>query len=302
MKSIRIILTITLYIYLISCRTQSTVQKVTVNREGIDPRGNPMLLGRSTKEKLQQEPFAAWFNKNYMDYKIDSTTAKKLKSKLDNKRFVIFMGTWCGDSRQEVPKIYKLLDYCGVPASHIQLINLNIYDSVYKQSPGHEERGLNIHRVPDLLVYENKTEIGRIVEKPVVSWEKDLLNITQGEKYQPNYPIVTYFQKLFQSVTADNIEKDIVRIADSLKLNTSKNEGLQSYGNVLLAAGQNVEALIILRLNTILYPTNANGFAALGDAYSKNGERAKAKANYEQALIIQPGHEKALAMLAQLMK
>ena len=72
------------------------------------------------------------------------------------------MGTWCGDSRQEVPKIYKVLDHCNVPESHIQLINLNVHDSVYKQSPSHEEKGLNIHRVPDLLVYEKEKEMGRV--------------------------------------------------------------------------------------------------------------------------------------------
>ncbi len=26
------------------------------------------------------------------------------------------MGTWCGDSRREVPRMYKILDYCQVKA------------------------------------------------------------------------------------------------------------------------------------------------------------------------------------------
>lgn len=142
MKSIHTILVLVIYTYTISCRTQTAVQSATIKHEGVDPRGNPMLLGKSNKERLQQEPYASWFNKNYMDYKIDSATAEKLRPKLKNKKFLIFMGTWCGDSRQEVPKIYRLLDYCGVPGSDIQLVNLDIYDSVYKQSPTHEEREL----------------------------------------------------------------------------------------------------------------------------------------------------------------
>ena len=268
----------------------------------MDPRGYRMLLGKSKREKLQEEPFAKWFNQNYSDYKIDSVSANALRSQLRNKRFLIFMGTWCGDSRQEVPRIYKVLDYCGVPASRIQLIHVNIYDSVYKQSPGREEKGLNIHRVPDLLVYEGQTELGRVVEKPLISWEIDLLTINQQKNYEPSYKIVTYLHTLFRSQPLDKIEKDIVKIADSLKSQITKNEGLQSYGSVLLAANENRKALFVLQLNSMLYPSSANAFASLGDAYIKVGIRSEAKQNYEWALILQPGHEKATSMLAQLMK
>lgn len=212
------------------------------------------------------------------------------------------MGTWCGDSRQEVPKIYKVLDYCDVSASRIRLIQVNIYDSVYKQSPGREEKGLNIHRVPDLIVYEGQIEMGRVVEKPVISWERDLLAIIQQKNYESNYKIVTHLHTLFQSQPLDRIEKDIIKIADSLKSHITKNEGLQSYGSVLLAANENRKALLVLKLNSVLYPSNANAFVSLGDAYLKVGSHSEAKQNYERALKLQPGHEKAISMLAQLMK
>jgi hypothetical protein len=301
MKAIHII-TILVFSGISSCRTTSIIKSNIVNKESVDPRGTPMLLGKSTRQRLQEYPYGSWFNKNYSDYKLDSVTAELLKSKLTNKRFMIFMGTWCGDSRQEVPKIYKLLDYCGIENSSIQLINVNIYDSVYKQSPTHEEKGLNIHRVPDLLVYENNTEIGRIVEKPVVSWEKDLLAITRGDHYVANYKIVTYLQQLFEVVPIEQIEKEIVKIADSLKPHLNKNEGLQSFANVLFASDQRLKAMLVLRLNTMLYPRSADAFVSLADAYLKNDERFKAKESYEHALLIQPGHPKAVTMLAQLVK
>lgn len=302
MKSTYIALSLITLTYLTSCHTQKPLLSDPLNTESIDVRGNRMLLGKSTRERLQQEPFSSWFNKNYSEYKIDTNQADLLRPNIQNKRFVIFMGTWCGDSRQEVPRIYKLLDHCGVPGAAIQLINVNVYDSVYKQSPTHEERGLNIHRVPDLLIYENETEIGRIIEKPVKSWEEDLLTILRKEKYEPNYRIVSYLEGLFRTVAVQQLEKDIVKIADSLRLKITKNEGLQSFGNVLLATNQIAKALLVHRLNTMLYPTNSNGFAALGDAYLKSGEWQQAKASYERALLIEPGHSKASLMLAQLMK
>ena len=140
----------------------------SLNMESKDANGKPMLLGRCTKKRLEQPPFNVWFTKNYNDYSVDSATAGEMKLKLQQKHFMIFMGTWCGDSRREVPRMFKILDYCGVKSSRIELIMLNDFDSVYKQSPNHEERGMNIHRVPDLIVFDNKKEIGRIVESPVV--------------------------------------------------------------------------------------------------------------------------------------
>jgi hypothetical protein len=67
------------------------------------------------------------------------------------------------------------------------LITLNNSDTAYKQSPGHEERGLNIRRVPTLLIFENQREVGRVVESPVTSLEKDILAIVTGQPYEHRY-------------------------------------------------------------------------------------------------------------------
>lgn len=157
------------------------------NTEATDKKGNLILLGKTTRERLAQSPFDSWYSKNYEAYRVDTNTAAQIKPLLKNKKFLLFMGTWCGDSRREVPRIYKILDYCKVNASQIQLINLNNSDTAYKQSPGHEEQGLNIRRVPTLLIYENKLEVGRVVESPVTSLEKDLLAIVSKQPYEHRY-------------------------------------------------------------------------------------------------------------------
>ena len=51
------------------------------------------------------------------------------------------MGTWCGDSKREVPRFYKILDEMGVKEQDIQLYNLDNRGDAYKQSPGGEEKG-----------------------------------------------------------------------------------------------------------------------------------------------------------------
>jgi thiol-disulfide isomerase/thioredoxin len=164
------------------------VQSATpIDYEVKDSKGNIKLLGKTTRQRLAQPPFDSWFTKNYNAYTPDTNTAVQLKPLIRHKKFLIFMGTWCGDSRREVPRIYKLLDCCGVQPAQVQLVNVDNADTAYKQSPGHEEKGLNIRRVPTLLIYENNHELGRVIESPVVLWEKDLLAILKHEAYVPRY-------------------------------------------------------------------------------------------------------------------
>ena len=155
--------------------------------EATDKKGNLILLGKTTRERLAQAPFDSWYIKNYESYIVDSNIAAQAKPLLGNKRFLLFMGTWCGDSRREVPRMYRILDYCQVKPAQITLINLSNSDTAYKQSPGHEEQGLNIRRVPTLLIFEGKREIGRVVESPVTSLEKDILAIVTGQPYEHRY-------------------------------------------------------------------------------------------------------------------
>ena len=282
-----------------SCHPKLTPSQ-NAHTETTDTRGNKMLLGTWGKEKLMQEPYSVWFTKNYSDYILDSVVCEQLRSKISGKDFVIFMGTWCGDSKREVPRMFKILDFCGVKSSHIKLTMLNNADSFYKQSPAHEEYGMNIHRVPDLIVLENKKEIGRIIESPVTSLEKDLLAIMNHDSYSPNYKSV--------SVLIDYLEKNKIEISDekitkivSLIKPFSRSSGeLNTFGYVKMAAHEMDKAEIAFRVNAILYPVQSNVFDSLGDFYARNNNKALAKDSYSKALQLDPANENTRKKLAEL--
>ena len=268
--------------------------------ESTDANGKPMLLGLCTKKRLEQPPFNEWFTKNYNDYAVDSATADEMKLKLRQKHFMIFMGTWCGDSRREVPRMFKILDYCGVRSSQIKLIMLNDFDSVYKQSPNHEERGMNIHRVPDLIVFDDKKEMGRIIESPVISLEKDLSKITNGNEYAPNYRAVAFLIDAFQQTNVSDIENKYPDLTSKLKSLSSGASELNTYGYVLMSAGEMQKAGIVFKLNVQLYPDNANVFDSYGEYYFRSGNRSLAKENYQKVLQLDPGNKNATKMIEQL--
>ena len=181
------IIIISLFIFHSCSVTRNPPNPGLVNQISKDSRGNDMLLGKCTRAALLQAPFADWFKPNYDSYHVDSFTCNFIRPLLTGKSITIFLGTWCGDSKREVPRVLKMLDCCDFPDNNLTLVMVSNKDSLYKKSPQHEEAGKNIVRVPTIIIEQKGAEIGRIIEFPVTSLEKDMLSILRKEKYQPNY-------------------------------------------------------------------------------------------------------------------
>lgn len=151
------------------------------------------LLGECSVADLKKEPFAAWYTSGYNGYFPNAEALSQVK-KLHSEKYSIkiFFGTWCGDSRRELPRMSKILNELLIPEKNIQWIALDDSSAFYKQSPQHEERGMNIYRVPTFIFYKKGNEIGRIVEFPKESLERDLLKILSRQLYEPNYQSYPY--------------------------------------------------------------------------------------------------------------
>ena len=67
---------------------------------------------------------------NYVapEYKTDEEVIAKLKPIINNYTIKGFMGTWCGDSKRNVPRFYKILEETlgDVPKKFIVIINQKI--------------------------------------------------------------------------------------------------------------------------------------------------------------------------------
>ena len=105
------------------------------------------------------------------DYDIDVTTADSLNDVLQGIDITVVMGTWCSDSQYEIPELYKILDFVNYPTDKINLICVDRD----KNGEGDEVDSLNIELVPTIIFYSDGTELGRIVEYPEVSMEKDMM-------------------------------------------------------------------------------------------------------------------------------
>lgn len=278
----------------------SCTRKIVSSSQSLTSTPNAQLLGVHPKKDLQQPPFNEWFDKNYTEYRIDSVTANQLMPLLKHKKLEIFMGTWCGDSKREVPRMFKILDYSRVRPSQVKMIMVDNRDSTYKQSPSHEEKGKFIHRVPCLIVYDKNKEMNRIVEFPVVSLEKDLLSIAQSAPYQPNYRAATYLYQLLKDKNTHAPAAESTALVTTLKPLVRNSAELNSLGYVWMAAGEMDRALLAFKLNALLFPDNANVYDSLGEIHLKLNNRAAAKLYYTKVLELQPGNKNAVKMLQAL--
>ena len=97
----------------------------------------------------------------------------KLEGKLDKIIITIVFRSTCSDSREQLPRLFKILNELNYDVNSITLIGVDRE----KQGLSSETEGLSIELVPTIIIYIDGSEIGRIVETPAESLEKDLLKI-----------------------------------------------------------------------------------------------------------------------------
>lgn len=244
-----------------------------------------ILYGACSPDSLKAEPFVKWYNAGYEGYLPDNSVVRSfIKKELDNVSIKIFFGTWCGDSKREVPRFLKLLSAIGFPEIRVQLIAVGGGDSLTKQSPQHEEAGLGIFRLPTFIVYRNGVEINRINEFPVFSLEKDLLAILGNQLYSPNYRSFSTIAKWLDDGSLTEENNSIRGMAEQLRRLVADEQELNNLGYLLLKQGKKKEALQVFRMNHMLYPESSNSASSLGEGYFENNEIQKSISFLERSL------------------
>ena len=155
-----------LVIPLFSQELNQVVMDTSINKE--------ILLGYCDREAFEHELFNEWFNTEFKSYEVDSASLSSVDfQNHPQPEITIIMGTWCSDSRREVPRFYKILDKLEFDEDNLTIISVNRQ----KQAGDIETEHLNVELVPTFIFYENGIEKGRIIETPIHSLEKDFAEI-----------------------------------------------------------------------------------------------------------------------------
>jgi thiol-disulfide isomerase/thioredoxin len=272
----------------------------SLNEVVFDDKGQEKLLGIINKKGLEKAPFNVWFNPNYDNYLVNDKIIEKLKDSLNQYTIKVFLGTWCGDSKLEVPHFYNILEATNFPESQLEVIALDNTKEAYKQAPNHEEKGLNIHRVPTFIFYKDGKEYNRIVEHPNETLERDMLKIVTDNKYSPNYMAANYLNYLLQEKTLDSLKLDESTLVPRLAEFVKGSRELNTFGYSLLRSNQIGKALYVFDLNTKIFPYKYNVYDSLGEAYYKSENYVEALKNYYKVLSLNPDDKNAVEMIEKI--
>lgn len=133
-----------------------------------------ILIGYCNIEGFTSGVFNEWFQLEYDSYEVDTETLNQINpDRLEDLEIAIVLGTWCSDSRREFPRFYKILEKISYSFDYLTIIGVNRS----KQAADTHVDELKIDLVPTFIFSINGKEIGRIIETPELSLEKDLLKI-----------------------------------------------------------------------------------------------------------------------------
>jgi thiol-disulfide isomerase/thioredoxin len=152
-----------------------------INQEKENTYGEPILVGTVNWDGLTAGEYGAWFVPTYKNYKVDEGSLAKLEPVFNDLEITVFLGTWCEDSQVQVPQFYRMMDHLGYDIATMEVIGLERLENRDLVGPAGEEVGMNITHVPTFIFYKDGEEIGRIVEYPRRTIEKDMVEIILGE-------------------------------------------------------------------------------------------------------------------------
>lgn len=108
---------------------------------------------------------------------VDEDAARALAEVPPGAEVDVFLGTWCGDSRRVVSRLFVALERVPAPPFTLRFIAVDRS----KNDPEGLSAGRDIRFVPTIIVRRDGREVGRIVESAPHGVEADLLALLRGE-------------------------------------------------------------------------------------------------------------------------
>jgi len=152
---------------LVSCGSQIKSQKVMKNN-------TEYLYGEISTEQLYFE-YPNWLD-HENTYQVKKNIQDKISSYNEDINVHVFLGTWCGDSRRNVPRFFK-----AIKGNDHYKIAIWAVDRKKKLDNDLIEK-YNIKRVPTFVFEKDNVEFGRIIENPKKTIEEDILDILNSKK------------------------------------------------------------------------------------------------------------------------
>ena len=119
-----------------------------------------VIKGVLNRTILENEVAFTWMAENRKYGSADAGAVKVFGERKEKFTLLIFIGTWCHDSQNLLPVLYRLTDKSGFPDSRIKIVGVDRN----KTAPHNWHQIWQITNVPTFIVLQNGKEAGRVVE------------------------------------------------------------------------------------------------------------------------------------------
>lgn len=134
----------------------------------------PVLVGPTDRTQVEAAP--EWVQAE-VEAKPEADAARALAAVEPGAEVIVFLGSWCSDSRREVPRLWKAVD-SGGGAVPFQIRYIAVDRA--KKEPADLVKANDIRYLPTFIVRRGGREVGRIVETSPHGIEQDLLALLTG--------------------------------------------------------------------------------------------------------------------------
>jgi thiol-disulfide isomerase/thioredoxin len=156
---------------------QASAQTPAYNSYVDEKNSSVVFQGVITFDDLKNEKSFTWFQNGVDEYNTSSRAISYLQKLLADYDMVVLLGTWCGDSKDLMPKLYKVLQETHYPMSRYTMYGV----SRAKEAKNNERTRYDLKKVPTIILFKNGKEIGRIIESVNKSIEADLKAIIKND-------------------------------------------------------------------------------------------------------------------------
>lgn len=141
------------------------------------PASAPETLTGTVTQAAIEAALPAWAEERRAA-QVDATASAALARVAPGAELVVVLGTWCGDSKREVPRLWRALELAGAVPFTVTYLGVDRA----KEAPGGVVDGLDVRYVPTFVVRRDGAEVGRVIEGAAEGVEVALLALLRGER------------------------------------------------------------------------------------------------------------------------
>ena len=138
-----------------------------------------VLVGPATREQI--EAAAPEWGREAAEAHPDAEAARALLQVPRGAEVLVFLGTWCSDSKREVARLWRALDDAGGAGPELPFAVSYLCVSEDKRQPAAAVAEFGLRYMPTFVVRRGGKEVGRVVEISPGGIESDLLALLSGK-------------------------------------------------------------------------------------------------------------------------